>query len=176
MKVIFFTIITMMCVYSYPALAQDASKPLFASDSNRGPVEITSDQLEVRQKENIAIFTGNVVAIQGDMNLKSDRMTVYYRNSGETAEGKESVSRIDVDGHVFITNPSETASGDKGIYDVDKNEIRLLGNVTLTRGESVVRGNALIYDMDSGKSVMADTGGSKRVRALFVPNKKGDKE
>ena len=164
------------------ALAQEASEkaenPLFSSNSERGPVEISADQLEVRQPDKLAIFTGNVVAIQGNLNLKSDRMTVYYRGADEQKDGKESVSRIDVDGNVFITNPSETASGDKGIYDVDNNEIRLLGNVTLTRAENVLKGSALIYNLDTGKSVLSRADGSKssgRVRALFVPNKKDDK-
>ena len=167
--------------FSLSAIAQEAPKaenPLFASNSERGPVEISADQLEVRQPDQLAIFTGNVVAIQGDLNLKSDRMTVHYRGSGEQKSDKESVSRIDVDGNVFIANPSETASGDKGIYDVDNNEIRLLGNVTLTRAENILKGSSLIYNLDTGKSVLSKADGSKssgRVRALFVPNKKDDK-
>lgn len=161
------------------AHAQEASSPLLSSTSSRGPIEISADELEVRQPDQVAVFKGNVLAVQGTMNLKSDRMTVYYRSGDEkNADGskKESVSRIDVDGNVFITNPTETASGNKGIYDVDKNEIRLLGDVTLTRDKNILKGNALIYDMTAGKSVLTDGNGggsdSKRVRALFVPSKK----
>lgn len=174
------------CMISFDSYAQEATNPapsgaeappLFASNSTRGPIEISADQLEVRQPDQVAIFTGNVLAVQGDLNLKSDRMTVYYRAGDENTEGKESVSRIDVDGNVFLNNPSETASGSKGIYDVDKNEIRLLGDVTLTRGSNVLKGNALIYNMDTGKSVLANeknSGPNTRVRALFVPEKKDE--
>lgn len=165
------------------AMAQETPAPetgggLLSANSSRGPIEITADALEVRQPDQVAVFTGNVLAIQGDMNLKSDRMTVFYRPSDQQQEGQESVSKIEVDGNVFLSNPTETARGAKGIYDVDKNEIRLLGDVVLTRAENILKGEALIYNMDTGKSVLTNAGkpveGGKpdRVRALFVPNKK----
>ena len=51
------------------------------------PIEITADSLEVQQDEELAIFTGNVDAIQGDLNLRADKLVVYYR-----ANAKESNS------------------------------------------------------------------------------------
>lgn len=195
-----FTILAAMLL-PQPTLAQNAEKPiaikadttakttdpsptpapdnnLFSTTGDRGPIEITADALEVRQPDHIAIFTGNVLAIQGDMNLKSDRMKVFYRPNEEQTEGQESISKIEVDGNVFLTNPTETARGLKGIYDVDSNEIRLLGNVILTRAENILKGEALIYNMNTGKSVLttagkaSEKGKSERVRALFVPSKK----
>ena len=35
------------------------------------------------QQDNMAIFTGHVVAIQGQMRLKSDKMTVYYHKTDD---------------------------------------------------------------------------------------------
>jgi lipopolysaccharide export system protein LptA len=167
-----------------PAPTTNAAAPsLFSGESSRGPIEITSDALEVRQPDQVAVFTGNVLAIQGDLNLKSDRMTVYYRNNDKKGASaakteQQSVSKIEVDGNVFLSNPTETARGLKGIYDVDANEIRLLGNVVLTREENTLKGEALIYNMTTGKSVLTTagkvnaSGKPDRVRALFVPNKK----
>src|SRR5581483_3184466 len=82
------------------------------------PVEINADNLEVQQEKNLAIFSGNVVAVQGDMRLKSDRMTVHYRKSDERGGGdapKDAISSIEVDGHVLLATPEETASGEQGI-------------------------------------------------------------
>lgn len=175
----------------YLAIAQDAPAPappekaaaapagnLLTSNSSRGPIEITSDELEVRQPEQVAIFTGNVLAVQDTLNLKADRMKVFYRPSEAQTEGQESISKIEVDGNVFLANPTETARGLKGIYDVDANEIRLLGDVVLTRAENILKGEALIYNMTTGKSVLTNAakanvvGKQPRVRALFVPSKK----
>jgi len=168
------------------ALAQAPNR----SFDGKQPIEITSDSLEVQQKENVAVFVGNVVAIQGDVRLKSDRMTVYYTGSEEKEKTKsagaqtQSIKKIDVDGNVFLSTPEETASGAKGDYDVVAQEIHLFENVILTRGKNTLKGNALTYNFTSGHSVMqggtvAEQGASKgkeRVRALFIPENAGEKK
>lgn len=147
------------------------------------PIEITADSLEVMQKEQLAVFSGNVVAVQGQMRLTSSRMKVHYRTGDQAKGDAQAVSRIEVDGDVFMRTPSETARSLKGVYDVDGNMLTLNGDVVLTRGENVVKGAALQYDLVSGKSRIVGagvaTGGSAdnagsgktgRVRGLFVPN------
>lgn len=151
------------------------------------PIEITSDSLQVEQQKNLAIFTGNVVAIQNDVRLKSDKMTVYYTSSDEQKadtknpdEQKQTIKKIDVEGNVFLATPEETASGARGDYDVAGEEIHLFDNVVLTRGTNTLKGSKLTYNFASGHSVVtggavAEKGASKgkeRVRALFVPEQK----
>lgn len=153
------------------------------SFNNKEPIEITSDTLEVQQKENQAVFAGNVVAIQGQVRLKSDRMTVYYMSADEKkGKGSEaqSIKKIDVDGNVFLSTPEETASGERGDYDVVGQEIHLNDNVALTRGKNVLKGNQLTYNFATGRSVISGgavaaegaSKGKERVRALFVPDDK----
>ncbi len=169
------------------ALAAQAADPVTALGSGDKPVEITSDSLEVLQEHNKAIFSGHVVAIQGDTRLKADRMTVYYRKSGETAEktpvtaGQGAVSRIDVEGNVFLATPQDTAKGDTGVYDVDKRQVQLFTNVVLTQGQNVLKGSALTYNLDTGRSVVTgnatpveDKGKkpAQRVRMLIIPENK----
>ncbi|MDX2072742.1 MAG: lipopolysaccharide transport periplasmic protein LptA [Alphaproteobacteria bacterium] len=175
----------LLCMLPGVALAQSKS-----FDSKQ-PIEITSDQLEVHQAENVAIFTGNVVAIQNDVRLKSDKMTVYYTSaeekksdSGQAATqadaAKQTIKKIDVDGNVFLATPEETASGARGNYDVEGEEIHLYENVVLTRGANTLKGSELTYNFASGKSIItggavaedAAGKGTGRVRALFVPDKK----
>lgn len=149
------------------------------------PIEITADSLEVAQKEQQATFKGNVVAIQGAMKITSDKMQVFYR-SGEQAQGDiQAISRIVVDGNVFMTNTSETARSKSGVYDVDANKLILKNDVVLTRGENVVKGAVLEYDLVTGKSQIVGAGvktgtsaegtegtSTGRVRGLFVPGSK----
>lgn len=150
------------------------------------PVEVNADELEVLQDQNKAIFTGNVIAVQGDMRMKADKMTVFYRK--KEAEGApktgeptdNTISRLEVDGNVLLSTPEETASGVKGIYDVDAKEVRLLGNVVLTREQNVLKGQKLVYDLASGRSTL-DGGSARktstgRVRGLFVPQEVKSKE
>ena len=143
------------------------------------PIEITSDALEVQQETKLAIFTGSVVAIQGDMRLKSDVMTVIYASeegAAKTEETNSKIKRINVDGNVLFTTPDETGSGRHGIYNVEDKTITLTEDVVLTRGQNILKGAKLVYNMDTGKSVVtSDKGGTvnnARVRALVIPEQK----
>lgn len=163
------------------------ASPVWAEGLAKGidgkkPVEINADQLEVRQEESIAVFTGNVIAVQGDTRLKSDVMTVHYHKKENAAPDADptqgAVERIDVEGNVLLTTPEESASGARGVYDVDAKKVTLLENVVLTRGKNILKGDTLVYDFATGKSVVnspkqagaVKSGG--RVKALFVPEKK----
>lgn len=155
------------------------------------PIEINADQLEVLQEDSKAIFSGHVVAIQGEVRLKSDKMTVYYAKKDEAQPQKSaapeesgSIRKIDVEGSVFLSTPEETASGTSGVYDVEKGQILLNDNVVLTRGSNTLKGSNLVYDFAAGKSRLVGAGSAKqmpwekpqRVRGLFVPEKKADKK
>lgn len=173
------------CSLLLATAAQGATNPLAGiQHDSHTPIEVTSDALEVIQPENKAVFSGHVVAIQGSIRLTSDTMTVHYRkpaDGSDTAKatvGKsDAIQKIEADANVFLSTPQETASGAKGVYDVEHREITLDGNVVLTRDKNVLKGDHLVYKFDTGQSVLTggaeDTKagtGKQRVRALFVPD------
>jgi lipopolysaccharide export system protein LptA len=141
------------------------------------PIEINADSLEVQQNKQLAVFRGNVDAKQGDIRLRAQELKVWYRTGGEAkskaaADVGGSIMRIDALGQVFVSSPQETARGDVGVYDVAEREITLSGDVVLTRGGNVIRGQKLVMDMDTGLSRMQGGAGGGRVRGLFTPPKK----
>jgi len=143
------------------------------------PIEITADQLEVAQKDQVATFTGNVDAVQGDLVLSADKLRVFYYDKGQQAPpaaASGSIRRIEAEGNVFMSSPRETAQGKFGVYDVASNQLTLEGSVVLTQDANVVRGERLEMDLVSGLSrVLAATTSSEggeapqRVRAIFTP-------
>ncbi len=158
--------------------------------SNDKPVEVSSDTLEVQQDKHQAIFSGNVIASQGAINMRADRMVVHYIN-GEAGAPKpvkqagndtNGISRIDASGRVVFTNATDTAKGDLAIYDVAAQTLDLTGNVVLTRDKNVLQGTRMHYDLATSRSVLtagntavSDTGvrtGNGRVHGVFVPNAK----
>lgn len=155
---------------------------------SRLPIEISADSLEVAQEEQIATFAGNVDAVQGDLVLSADKLLVHYEGKssgvGISAGRGNAIRRIDAEGHVIIASPEETAEGDFGTYDVPAKLMTLEGEVVLTRGQNVIRGERLELDLVSGKSRMVGAqtsvaeGGEKtgggRVKALFTPKSKED--
>ncbi len=162
----------------FPAYAAEKAAMPF-SQSKSEPIDITADQLDVLQNENKAIFTGHVIAVQGDVRLTSEKMTVHYKeqekNKEQKAAGQNSIEKIEVEQNVFLTTPQETASGASGLYDVENKKIMLDNNVVLTKDKNTLKGDHLVYDFNTGKSTLtsggktATDGKSKRVRALFIP-------
>jgi lipopolysaccharide export system protein LptA len=137
------------------------------------PIEITADSLEIQREQSLAVFRGDVLAIQGEMHLRAQTLVVHYLED-ETREEGTTISQIDASGEVFVSSPSETARGDVGIYDVEAGIIDLTGAVVLTRGENVVKGNHLVMDLNTGYSRMESAGGAdgERVKSIFVPEQK----
>lgn len=150
------------------------------------PIEIVADSLTVAQEQRLATFAGNVDAIQGDLRLRADRLLVYYdggagEGSGGAAQpaagdgGGQSIRRLEASGNVSIASPGQTASGDRGTYEVAVGQVTLEGNVVLTRADNVVRGAKLDSNLRTGVSTVsaAQPGASgkpeQRVRALFTP-------
>lgn len=149
-------------------------------DSN-APIDITSDSIEVQDRANRAIWVGRVHAIQGDMTMDAQRMTVAYRKAA-TPGGDPEIQRIDASGGVIVVSPTEKAQGSFGIYDLDRRLITLIGGVTLTRDTNVLHGARLVINLDTGRSTMdgsavgggagAVTNGSGRVSGHFsVPKR-----
>ena len=145
-----------------------AQEEAAVSDSeSRKPIDIEAETLEVRQSENVAIFQGDVEAVQGEMKLTSDTLTVHYREA-EGGQGNLGVSRIEAVGNVVITSPEAKAEGQRGVYVLEAGRINLAGGVVLKLGNNVVQGETLTMDLTSGVSRVSG-GDSTRVKGLFVP-------
>jgi lipopolysaccharide export system protein LptA len=134
-----------------PAFAQGFSA-LKGHDSN-APIDITSDHIEVQDRANRAIWTGNVHAVQGDMTMDAQRMTVAYLHA-TTPGADPQIQRIDASGGVTVVSPSERATGSFGIYDLNRKLITLIGGVKLTRGTNTVNGARLVIDMNTGRATV----------------------
>jgi lipopolysaccharide export system protein LptA len=133
-----------------PAMSQTSA--LKGHNSN-APVDVAADRIEVQDRADRAIFSGNVVVRQAELTLNAARLTVAYTNSS----GIE-IQRIDASGGVTVKSPSETARGQFAVYDLNQRIITMIGGVTLVRGDSRVSGARLVLDLDSGRAVL-DGGG-----------------
>ena len=50
-----------------------------AMDSDREqPIHVEADQLELREKEGISIYEGNVKLVQGSLEIESDRLVIHF--------------------------------------------------------------------------------------------------
>ena len=132
---------------------------------NTQPVDITAAKLEVNQSANTATFSGNVVVTQGNLTLNAPRVVAASAKAG-------GVQAITASGGVTITRPgtagtNETATGTTASYNPQAGTLTLTGAVTLTRGPSVLSGDKLVYNLQTGNAVVTNSQGP--VKARFVP-------
>jgi lipopolysaccharide export system protein LptA len=157
-------------VAAVPAMAQDKSPFGGFKHDSKAPIEITSDSLEVRQAESLAIFSGDVVAGQGTLRLTADKVSVTY-SSGKSDTGTGTIQKMRADGNVFLSNGAETAQGAWAEYDVAGGTIRMGGKVVLTQGGNAISGESLMIDLNAGTGRIEGDGGG-RVKSVFTPPQK----
>jgi lipopolysaccharide export system protein LptA len=140
---------------AFAQVKQEQPTSALKGHNTNAPVDVTSDRIEVQERADRAVFTGNVHATQGDMTLETPRLTVAYSTaSGNGGNTSVQISRLDAAGGVVVRDPSETAKGDFGVYDLDRKLITLIGNVQLTRENNQVNGARLVIDLNSGRAVI----------------------
>jgi lipopolysaccharide export system protein LptA len=181
-----------------PNAAVKAARPLATTDSSpiqilpgtssKEPVSIDADKLVYYDKEKKAIYSGNVVVIQGDTKMTCSVMTVFLDRSpapgaapadgakaasaGSTGSSPGSgVKRMEATGPVTVVSKTQVATGDRAIYDKLENKVQLIGHVTLSDGQNTTKGDRLTYDLKTSQATI-DTAGSKsgRVHGQFLPN------
>ena len=74
--------------------------------------------------------------------------TAAAPGSGE----QQQIRRIEATGGVLVTQKEQNAAGDTGIFDMQSNTVTLNGNVVVTRGKDIVRGQRLVVDLGTGVS------------------------
>ena len=131
------------------AWAQATPTGGFRNSDPGAPVEVTADKLDIARAEGTALFTGNVVAIQGDMRLNADWVLVEYvlLPDGTLGDDIETITARD---NVLLVTPEEAAEGDEAVYTPLTNTIVMVGDVLLTQGGNTVAGDRLVVDLETG--------------------------
>src|SRR5215469_1705300 len=120
------------------------------------PVRITSASLEMRDKDHLATFKGDIVAVQQDSTLKCDILVVDYEGgladpAASNEPGKQ-IRHLNGKGHVILTRMDQVATGSSISFDGKSNTATLLGNVSVTQGQNVVHGDKLFVDLTTGEA------------------------
>jgi len=139
--------------------------------NGKDPIQIDADSLEVLDKDQNAIFTGNVHVLQKDTVLKTLRLKVFYEGKAAAALGgttttkpatstaasagagadQQQIRRLEAEGKVLINQKDQTVVGDKGWFDMRSQTAQITGHVVLTQGTNVGRGERLSIDLKTGQ-------------------------
>jgi lipopolysaccharide transport protein LptA len=129
----------------------DAAAPQAQISRQGGPIDITADAAEFVSPEDVVRWIGRVHVRQGDAELRSDRMDVFFAEDDEGGRSQEIV-RIVADGSVIYTTPAQTARGDHGVYTVADEKIHLTGRVRLIEGADVLCVSELVIQPRLGRA------------------------
>lgn len=156
-----------------PAPAQGGA--LLPGSNSKEPINIAADKLDYFDKEQKAIYSGNVVVVQGETRLNASVLTILFDSKavGAKKPGQDAANSqlkwMKGDGPITIVNKDQVGVGDSLIYDKAKNKFSLTGNVSLSQGENITKGDELVYDLQTGQAVVSS---KARVKSRIVPNDK----
>jgi lipopolysaccharide export system protein LptA len=154
------------------------------SQNHDKPIKINSATLEVRDKDKMATFSGDVHLVQGDTSMRSTTLVVFYDDDAPSKPGTPSagatqagpqqnqqIKRVEAKGKVTVVQKDQVATGDIGIFDMRANTVTMQGNVVISQGQNVVKGDTLTVDMTTGVSRIACGKAQEkcRVQGLFQP-------
>lgn len=164
------------------AIAAPALGQALRNHNASGPVDVEADRIEVQDRSDRAVFSGNVRVRQGGMTLDAARLTVAYASNRGSGNDGIDIQRLDASGGVVVRTSTETARGSVAIYDLNRRLITMVGGVTLEQGANRVNGGRLVIDLNSGRSVIdgsavgggnVTSGAGGRVTGRFtVPERK----
>jgi lipopolysaccharide export system protein LptA len=147
-----------------PGMAQQGAQVKFGSlqQDTSAPVEVTADSLQINQTDGTALYSGNVVILQGDMRLAAPRVLVVY------SEAAGRIDRLEATGGVTLVSGEEAAEAQRADYNIDAGRIIMSGAVLLTQGANALASEKMVVDLDSGAAQM-----SGRVRTVLQPASEG---
>jgi lipopolysaccharide export system protein LptA len=150
----------------------------------KGNVKAVQGKTTLQAAELEVHYTGgNRLGIGGGEG-DSSKETQAAENTAETkTEGKSEsgtqITKLEAKGNVVITSQTnqanQTTTSEWALYDVPSQLVTVGGNVVLTQGENVLKGDRLVIDLKSGQSRFENTASSSsnagggRIRALFMP-------
>ncbi len=157
------------------------------------PLHITSARLEADQNNRTILFSGQVKAEYGDSILYADQLRVYFEakpaspaapaqapaaapGPSKTEDlspladlGGEKIDHIVATGQVRFVQEDKVATGQEAIYYKNRDEVVLLGNPQLWRGENSLKGEKIVFNLKTNQMV-AESSPQKRVEANLYPS------
>ena len=130
------------------------------------PYEITSENMFIEREQKTIGFSGNVILKQGSAYLTADQIELFFNNSFN----EEGFYKMLASGNILIKNNDSTSiTGNLATYNVSDEKIIMTENVVLKNQMSMIKGNKLILDINSGKiEIFDDKLDQERVKGVLV--------
>lgn len=154
---------------SAPSNKTEADEDLFGFDDvssfSGGTIHITSRGLHGKREGSFIRYTGGVSASHKDATLTAGTITIYF--SGDIG-GVGDIKKITADGNVRFLRSDIRGTADHLVFDYENEKLTLTGSPTLWRGDDMVTGETLTYDLNT-KISTASGGDDGRAHVTIYP-------
>ena len=134
---------------------------LFANSANAKQIKIISDKLEIIREEHISIFSGDVYAVEDNLEIWSEELIMT------SSKDENEIKEINAHGNVKIIREELSVIGDKARYDPIQNKLFVFGEVEVLQNQSTILCDKIIVDLENSSSIMSSDS-NKRVEALII--------
>ena len=132
----------------------------FISIANAKQIKIKSDKLEIIRTENISIFSGKVYALEGNLEIWSEKLIVT------SSEDENEIREINAYGNVRILREELSINGNEAKYSPNKNTLVVFGEVKVMQSKNIILCDKIVVDLKNSSSIMSSNS-TKRVEALI---------
>ena len=140
----------------------------------QGTTTLRAQQLDVHYVGGGDKLTGGGGKTEGAGQAAPATKVADVKPAGQAAsDDGTQITKIEAKGDVVInSDKDQTTTSDWAIYDVPSQLVTVGGNVVLTQGKNVLKGDRLVIDLKTNESRFENTGNATtggRIRALFMP-------
>jgi lipopolysaccharide export system protein LptA len=156
--------VNLICLLALLLSNQVLSK---TADSEQ-PIHVEADSLEVRENDNISIYTGNVKLTRGSLKIHADRLTLYFDDNKILTLMKMAGSPATFR-QLNDSNQAITGEAMKMEYRESESTLLLLDKAKLTQSADIIESNKINLNIDNNTIVAGSVEPDNRVRMLIQP-------
>jgi lipopolysaccharide export system protein LptA len=140
------------------------------------PTTITSQRMEYNTEAQTIFFSGNVHVVRGDMELWSDRLTLFLKNDGHAPSGSTAaqigisageIDKIIAEANVRMKSQGRHGECEKATFTMDNELLVMEGNPRLYEGRNSITGQRILFHMAEGRSEVIGAP-DQPVRVIFT--------
>lgn len=132
------------------------------------PIHVEADSLEIRDKENISIYSGNVRLSQGSQEFRGERLVLNFNQQKElvlmTMTGTPATFR-----QIDDQQREMRGQADQMEYRASESTLLLLGNARFTHVGNTIESNTIRINTETESIQAGSTESDGRVRMLILP-------
>ncbi len=138
------------------------------STDSEQPIEVEADELEVRDQEKISIYLGNVVMVQGSLEINADRVVIHLNEANELVliemTGTPATFRQ-------LNDDQQEILGEALNIDYKQSEslLELRDSARVSQAGDIIESDLILVNTESSSLQAGSTESDQRVKMLIQP-------